>query len=66
MGQESDNILIHSGMVANRLLRKGYTIVQVRPKPNNRQKTIFVFKREPGIEDELLKIALQTYNEAQK
>lgn len=54
--EEKQAILIFSGHVARKLLKMGYTIVDVKPDKTNRIKTVFVFKRENNIEKVLAEI----------
>lgn len=51
-----NRIIIYSGRIANALLDKGYQIVQVRPDKRNKIKSVFVFRADEGIEDELFGI----------
>ena len=51
-----NRIIIYSGRIANALLDKGYQIVQVRPDKRNKIKSVFVFRADDGIEDELYKM----------
>ncbi len=55
--EEKEGIIIFAGKVARELLRKGYTIIDVKPDKTNRIKTIFVFRRENNIEKVLHEIA---------
>ena len=51
--ESKNRIIIYSGRIANALLDKGYQIVQVRPDRRNKIKSVFVFRADNGIEDEL-------------
>lgn len=51
--ERKDAIVIFSGRVARELLRKGYTIIDVKADRTNKIKSVFVFKRENNIEDVL-------------
>lgn len=51
-----NRIIIYSGRIANALLDKGYQIVQVRPDRRNKIKSVFVFRADDGIEDELFQM----------
>lgn len=54
--ENKSKVIVFSGRIANELLRKGYQIVEVRPDKRNKIKTIFLFKGEVGIEEEILKL----------
>lgn len=54
--ESKNRVIIYSGRIANALLDKGYQIVQVRPDKRNKIKSVFVFRADDGIEDELLKM----------
>lgn len=51
------HMIVFSGRIANELLRKGYTITEVRPDKRNKIKSVFVFKSEHGIEDEIVRLS---------
>ena len=51
--ENKDAIVIFSGRVARELLRRGYTIIDVKADRTNKIKSVFVFKRENNIEDVL-------------
>ena len=40
--------IIFSPQLANYLLKKGYTIIKLKPKHENPQESVFVFKIEEG------------------
>ena len=61
--ENKDAIVIFSGRVARELLRRGYTIIDVKPDKTNKIKSIYVFRRENEIEKELAKI---TYKESEE
>ena len=48
--EQKDAIIIFSGRVARELLRRGYTIVDVKPDKKNKIKSVFVFKFENNID----------------
>ena len=54
--EEKKAIVIFSGRVARELLRRGYTIIDVKPDRKNKIKPVFVFKREKNIEMVLAEI----------
>lgn len=58
--QEKDGIIIFSGKVTRELLRRGFTVIDVKPDKKNKIKSVFVFKRENDIERILADI---TYKE---
>lgn len=45
--------IILSGRLARILLREGYTIVDVKPQKENRERTLFVFKNESGLQERI-------------
>jgi predicted CoA-binding protein len=48
--EEKNAIIIFSGKVARELLRRGYTIIDVKPDKKNKIKSVYVFRRENEIE----------------
>lgn len=54
--ESKNRVIIYSGRIANALLDKGYQIVQVRPDKRNKIKSVFVFRADEGIEDELYRM----------
>lgn len=48
--ERKEAIIILSGRVARELLRRGYTIVDVKPDKKNKIKSVFVFKFENNID----------------
>lgn len=61
--ERKDAIVIFSGRVARELLRKGYTIIDVKADRTNKIKSVFVFKRENNIEDVLREFTKKDDNE---
>lgn len=57
VNEKKDAIVIFSGRVARELLRKGFTIIDIKPDKTNRVKTVFVFKVENQIEKCLVELA---------
>jgi len=57
--QTKESIIIFSGGVARELLRRGYTIIDVKADKKNKIKTVFVFKRENNIEQVLYELTMQ-------
>lgn len=54
---ESKNTkVVQFPFVARRLLKLGYQIVDLKPKKENRQKTLFVFKVEGEFQEDFSKI----------
>lgn len=47
--------LIFSPQLAQYLLHSGFTIVELKPKRNYENETVFVFKLEDGFEDAMIK-----------
>ena len=60
---EKDAIIIFSGKVARELLRRGFTIVDVKPDKKNRIKSVFVFKYENHIDKVLADITYKDMDE---
>lgn len=58
--EERKGMIVFTGRVARELLRRGYTIIDVKPDKTNKIKSIYVFKRENDIEKEIANI---TYKE---
>lgn len=48
--KNKDAIIIFTGKVARYLLKLGYTIIDVKPDKKNNIKSVFVFKKENGID----------------
>ena len=48
--EQKEAIIILSGRVARELLRRGYTIIDVKPDKKNKIKSVFVFKFENNID----------------
>lgn len=48
--EKKEAIIILSGRVARELLRRGYTIIDVKPDKKNKIKSVFVFKFENNID----------------
>lgn len=48
--EQKKAIIIFSGKVARELLRRGYTIIDVKPDKKNKIKSVFVFKFENNID----------------
>ena len=51
--QNNDVTLVFSGRVARALLRKGYEIVDIKANKQDTDKTVFIFKTERDIANEL-------------
>lgn len=47
--EDKTTVLVLSGKVARRLLREGYTIVDIKAMKENKDRTVFIFKIEDGI-----------------
>ncbi|MDF2544251.1 MAG: hypothetical protein K0S47_3969 [Herbinix sp.] len=56
----NEAIVIFAGHVARKLLKRGFTIIDIKPDHTNKLKTVFVFRVERDIEQQLAEI---TYNE---
>ena len=55
--ENKDAIVIFSGRVARELLRRGYTIIDVKPDRTNKIRTVFVFRYEGNFDKDLSDIA---------
>ena len=47
---EKEYIIIFTGKLARKLLKMGFTIVDIKPDKEKKDKTLFVFKKENDIE----------------
>ena len=47
------DVLVFTGRMAKELLRRGYTIIDVKPHNNLVNATVFVFKNEGSIMNEI-------------
>jgi predicted CoA-binding protein len=61
--EKKESIVIFAGRVARELLKRGFTIIDIKPDKTNKIKTVFVFKREHGIEKVLADIIYQENEE---
>ena len=61
--EEKQAIIIFTGKVARSLLRRGYTIIDVKPDKANKIKSIYVFRRENDIEKAISEI---TYKDSEE
>lgn len=51
--EKKDAMVIFSGNIARQLLRKGYTIIDVKADRKNKIKSVFVFKVEGDFEKDV-------------
>lgn len=51
--EEKKAIVVFSGHVARSLLKKGYTIIDIKPDKRNPLKSVFVFKNEGNFSKDL-------------
>lgn len=51
--EEKKAIVVFSGHVARSLLKKGYTIIDIKPDKRNPLKSVFVFKCEGNFSKDL-------------
>lgn len=49
--------LIFTGRMTRALLRKGFQIVDVKPNKYYPERTVFVFKDDPGLKEEIQKLS---------
>jgi predicted GNAT superfamily acetyltransferase len=61
--QEKSAIVIFAGHVARQLLKRGYTIIDVKADRTNKIKSVFIFKRENDIERVLAEITKKSFEE---
>ena len=61
MTQNGKGIIVFTGKKARELLRRGYTIIDVKPDKANKIKSVYVFKRENEMRRKIAKI---TYKKA--
>lgn len=50
INQKKQSIIVFNGDTARKLLRLGYTIIDVKPDKRNRIKSVFVFRYENDID----------------
>lgn len=50
---KKDAKIIFSPQLANFLLARGYTIIKLKPKHNNPNESVFVFRLEEGLLDSI-------------
>lgn len=48
-----NDVPVYTTYIAKRLLEKGYTIVNLNPNKNNKLLTIFYFRKEGRIQEDL-------------
>ena len=48
---EEEGKIVFSPQVAHYLLRRGFPIINIKPDKNNRDKTIFIFKKDEALFD---------------
>jgi len=48
---ERDAIVVWCCKVARKLLKMGYTIIDIKPAKENKERTVFVFRNENNIDD---------------
>lgn len=60
---ENDTVIIYSGGVARKLLRKGYKIIDVMPNNKDPNKTVFVFAEADRMSKEFSNNILKMGNE---
>ena len=48
---KKDAKIIFSPQLANYLLQRGYTIIKLKPKHDNTNESVFVFRMEEGLLD---------------
>lgn len=51
-----NNIVVFTGRIARELLKKGFTIVDVKPNREQPLASVFIFKNEKGLEEEIKKL----------
>lgn len=54
--EHKSRVIIYSGRIANKLLRRGFHIVEVRPDKRNKIKTVFLFQVENDIEQHIISL----------
>ena len=47
--------VVFRGDIARELLRRGYTIIDIKPDKNNKDKTIFVFEDTNKLKEDMVK-----------
>lgn len=51
--------IIYEACDARKLLRMGYTIIDIKPDKNNANKTLFIFKVEDNFLDDMKKVVFR-------
>jgi len=51
--EEKEFILISNASIARKLLKSGFTIVDIKPHRLNKVRTVFIFKRTESILNEI-------------
>jgi predicted GNAT superfamily acetyltransferase len=54
--EKQQGIVVLSGKVTRELLRRGYSIIDVKADKTNKDKSVFVFRRENYIESVLAEL----------
>jgi hypothetical protein len=62
---KKEAIVIFSGHVARELLKRGFTIVDLKPDKTNNLKSVFVFKVENDIEKHIRELTSNDIKESQ-
>lgn len=55
-----DAILVYTGQLARRLLKEGYKIIDIKADRNNKERTIFIFKNENGLEAKIRELTYKS------
>lgn len=53
MKTKRDAIIVFTGELARKLLKDGYTIIDVKPHKHLQNASVFVFKNKDGLEDKI-------------
>jgi hypothetical protein len=53
MNNDVDSLVIYSGSTARYLLKMGYTVIDIKADKANKVKSVFIFRRENRIENDM-------------
>ena len=61
--QKREAVVVFTGNVARKLLKMGYTIIDIKANKRNKLQTVFVFRNDEGFEKVLADITFKENNE---
>lgn len=60
MMEQRTSILVFTAKLAKQLLKLGYTVIDIKPHRDNKERTIFVFKNENGLESKIKELTYKS------